>query len=525
MIEIYTDGACKGNGKTNVDGNSNHNQGGYGVLICYDNGDKHHIWGGASDTTNNRMELTAVITALQNTDPACPVQIFTDSNYVYNGITKWYKDWEKTNFKHKKNVDLWHQLNALSQNRDIDWQWVKGHADNEGNIIADQLANDGVTSSGNQWFYTNNNNNSDSQNNKPKQSKKTTQPRTNKNSPDNKKTAKKKDDTAKKTTAKKTATKTTTTKKTKTQDPQDNNQPSGHLIDNNLSTPNDLADTAINANASDDNQSSLAPTINYQISEQTAKTTADPTPIFDGDTSFANAGFVPLLPDPVNHGKAERQLIMDTETTGFDEQNGDRIVEVGIVEMIGRKFTGEKLHVYINPDKQMDEEVIKIHGISNEFLVDKPRFADVAQKIYDFMAGAEIIAHNATFDMRFLTMEFDKAGLPDFANKVQITDSLAIAKQAYPGQKNSLDALVKRLDVGKQDRTFHGALLDSEILAEVYLAMTGGQVALAIDDDNFTHSSTNDSDNLSTLAHKLSPSVANHNADMAWRQDVLGLEA
>ena len=206
-----------------------------------------------------------------------------------------------------------------------------------------------------------------------------------------------------------------------------------------------------------------------------------PSMTFNGDTSRANPSFCPLLPPPINRGQSERQLIMDTETTGMNFTD-DRIVEVGIIELIGRKPTGEKLHVYINPQMQMSEEVIKIHGISNAFVADMPTFDKVAQPIYDFMIGAEVIAHNADFDMNFLTAEFNRVGLTDFAKRVTITDSLAIAKQLYPGQKNSLDALVKRLNVGKQDRTFHGALLDSEILAEVYLALTGGQVSLAIDD-------------------------------------------
>lgn len=204
---------------------------------------------------------------------------------------------------------------------------------------------------------------------------------------------------------------------------------------------------------------------------------------FDGDTSRANPHFKPLLPEPINRGQSGRQLIMDTETTGLDALKGDRIIEVGIIELVNRKFTGEKLHVYINPERGMDEEVIRVHGISEAFLADKPKFKEVAKPLYEFMLGAEVIAHNAPFDISFLSMEFDKVGLTDFAERITVTDSLVMAKQQYPGQKNTLDALVRRLNVGKMDRTFHGALLDSEILAEVYLAMTGGQVALAIDED------------------------------------------
>ncbi len=240
------------------------------------------------------------------------------------------------------------------------------------------------------------------------------------------------------------------------------------------------------------------------------------TPKFDGDTSRANPHFKPLLPKPIHRHEANRQLIMDTETTGLDALKGDRIIEIGIVEMVGRKFTGEKLHVYINPQRGMDDEVIRIHGISEAFLADKPTFDQVAQSLYDFMDGAEIIAHNATFDMNFLNMEFAKVGLNDFAERVQVTDSLVMAKQQYPGQKNTLDALVRRLDVGKQDRTFHGALLDSEILAEVYLAMTGGQVTLAIEEDAPTEGGQTAHTSFANLANLLLASTSDETTNQSW---------
>ncbi|WP_058369729.1 DNA polymerase III subunit epsilon, partial [Psychrobacter sp. ENNN9_III] len=239
-------------------------------------------------------------------------------------------------------------------------------------------------------------------------------------------------------------------------------------------------------------------------------------PKFDGDTGRANPNFRPLLPKPIHRHEPNRQLIMDTETTGLDPLKGDRVIEVGIVEMVGRKFTGEKLHVYINPQRGMDEEVIRIHGISEAFLADKPTFDQVAKSLYDFMDGAEIIAHNATFDMNFLSMEFSKVGLTDFAERVQVTDSLLMAKQQYPGQKNTLDALVRRLDVGKQDRTFHGALLDSEILAEVYLAMTGGQVTLAIEEDTQTEGGNTAHANFANLASLLLESTVDNHANQNW---------
>lgn len=244
--------------------------------------------------------------------------------------------------------------------------------------------------------------------------------------------------------------------------------------------------------------------------------TNSPEIVFDGDTSRANPYFVPLLPQPKHRHETARQLIMDTETTGLDATQGDRIIEVGIVELVGRKFTGEKLHVYINPERSMDEDAIRIHGISEAFLQDKPKFAEVAQTLFDFMDGAEVIAHNAPFDIGFLSMEFDKVGLTGFAERVTVTDSLVLAKQQYPGQRNTLDALVKRLNVGKQDRTFHGALLDAEILAEVYLAMTGGQVALAIDEDNQNETGGVSHHDFAHLAAKLVAAPTDTSAHLNW---------
>ena len=217
-----------------------------------------------------------------------------------------------------------------------------------------------------------------------------------------------------------------------------------------------------------------------------------------------------------------RQLIFDTETTGFDPYNGDRIVEIGVVELVGRKPTGQQVHLYINPERDMPEEAYQIHGLSAEFLADKSVFGEVAKALYDFMAGAELIAHNADFDMKFLLAEFEKAGLAQFAALVSVIDTLAIAKKHYPGQRNTLDALVKRLGVAERDRTLHGALLDSEILADVYLALTGGQVALEIDDTPTNEQRTEaHADSLDNLQHLLVASLSDISADTAWRASVL----
>ena len=183
-----------------------------------------------------------------------------------------------------------------------------------------------------------------------------------------------------------------------------------------------------------------------------------------------------------------RQIILDTETTGFNAKQGDRIVEIGCVEMIGRKLTGRTYHQYINPERDMPEDAFKVHGISAEFLADKPVFAQIADEFYAFIEGAELIAHNATFDVNFIDEEFAKfarAGNTNYGRAkdyCQITDTLAMAKEKHPGQKNSLDALCRRYFIDNSHRDLHGALLDAEILADVYLFMTGGQTDLVLDE-------------------------------------------
>ncbi len=174
---------------------------------------------------------------------------------------------------------------------------------------------------------------------------------------------------------------------------------------------------------------------------------------------------------------AHRQIVLDTETTGIDPKAGHRIIEIGCVELIDRRLTHNNFHVYINPDRPIEDEAIDVHGITNEFLRDKPRFADVAQEFFDYIAGAELVIHNAPFDVGFMDHEFKMLGRghPATHDYCQVLDTLAMARQKHPGQKNSLDALCRRYDIDNSKRTLHGALLDSEILSDVYLAMTGGQ--------------------------------------------------
>ena len=177
-----------------------------------------------------------------------------------------------------------------------------------------------------------------------------------------------------------------------------------------------------------------------------------------------------------------RQIVLDTETTGLSAESGDRIIEIGCVELLNRKLTGNNLHFYINPERDSHEDALKVHGISNEFLRDKPKFAEVAEEILRYLEGAEIIIHNAAFDIGFLDKELERLGKPVFTSFVsEVTDTLAMAKQLYPGKRNSLDALCDRLGVDNSGRTLHGALLDAELLADVYINLTRGQEALLID--------------------------------------------
>jgi len=521
----YTDGACKGNPGA----------GGWGAHLIFSDGRAQDIYGGDSDTTNNRMELMGAIQALKHSPRELKLEIWTDSSYVKNGITEWIDNWKKKGWKTASrkpvaNQDLWQQLDELRQARDVDWHWVKGHAGHAGNEKADELANLGVTSNSEQDVV---------------------------NKQYDKQSARLIDDTAKKKEQIMPSDSQIHDSRVASDVDWLLDDPLGlNMMDDGLDLDDDvnaaesddgfIKQTAIEHSSDEHNTTYATDTLttastdidtdidtdistdamttepmmnsmNTNSNEPTMQDNA-PTdlPSFDGDTSRANPYFRPLLPKPIHRNEANRQLIMDTETTGLDPLKGDRVIEVGIVEMIGRKFTGEKLHVYINPQRGMDDVVIRIHGISEAFLTDKPTFDKIAKPLYEFMDGAEIIAHNASFDISFLSMEFNKVGLTDFAQRVKVTDSLVMAKQQYPGQKNTLDALVRRLNVGKQDRTFHGALLDSEILAEVYLAMTGGQVTLAIEEDTQTDGAPTAHANFTNLASLLVESTVDEATNQSW---------
>ncbi|MBK1700928.1 DNA polymerase III subunit epsilon [Thiococcus pfennigii] len=178
-----------------------------------------------------------------------------------------------------------------------------------------------------------------------------------------------------------------------------------------------------------------------------------------------------------------RQIVLDTETTGLDPHEGHRIIEIGCVEIVARRLTRNNFHQYLQPDREIDAGAIAVHGISNEFLRDKPRFADIAESLLRYLEGAELIIHNAAFDLGFLDHELGlwREGGPRIVDLCRVTDTLALARERHPGQRNSLDALCKRYEVDNSQRDLHGALLDAEILADVYLAMTGGQVSLSFD--------------------------------------------
>ena len=177
-----------------------------------------------------------------------------------------------------------------------------------------------------------------------------------------------------------------------------------------------------------------------------------------------------------------RQIVLDTETTGLSAENGDRIIELGCVELFARKLTGNDLHIYFNPERESHEDALKVHGLTTDFLRDKPKFGTLANDIVEYLRGAELIIHNAAFDVGFLNKELELAGLPPLHTFVaEVTDTLAMAKQVYPGKRNSLDALCDRFGVDRSNRTFHGAKLDAQLLADVYINLTRGQDALLID--------------------------------------------
>ncbi|MCX7141752.1 MAG: DNA polymerase III subunit epsilon [Proteobacteria bacterium] len=177
-----------------------------------------------------------------------------------------------------------------------------------------------------------------------------------------------------------------------------------------------------------------------------------------------------------------RQIVLDTETTGLNAKMGDRVIEIGCLELLNRRPTGNHFHHYLNPERASEEGAVRVHGISDEFLLDKPRFREIAPEFIEYIRGAELIIHNAPFDVEFLEQELALARLPPLTQHCAgVKDTLKLAKELHPGKRNSLDALCERYGVSNAHRKLHGALLDAELLAEVYLAMTRGQESLAME--------------------------------------------
>lgn len=418
-ITLYVDGACKGNPGL----------GGWGAYIITETA-KHKLCGGETDTTNNRMELSAAIHGIAFCAQDAKLILWTDSTYVKRGITEWIEGWKKKNWKGVKNPDLWKALDATCKGREIEWNWIKGHAGHAGNEMADQLANLGAANT----------------------AKGITEPQM--------------------TTEQKSATQVKldmTEDKKKIEKDWLLDDPFGFDCSEDDSIEEIKLEQAPEFDK--DQQHAITPSVEPLIENQhITQTVVSPT------QSHPHIVITPRKIDV----QGPRQLILDTETTGFYFQDSDRIVEVGAIEMINRKLTGSSIHIYINPEKPVGESEA-IHGISDDFLKDKPKYNEIAQVLFDYLKGSEIIAHNASFDMNFLNMEFKRSGFVALSEVCSVTDTLAMAKNKHPGQKNSLDALVRRYEIPQRDRTFHGALLDAEILSDVYLAMTGGQVAFDMD--------------------------------------------
>lgn len=218
-----------------------------------------------------------------------------------------------------------------------------------------------------------------------------------------------------------------------------------------------------------------------------------------------------------------RQVVLDTETTGLSADQGDRILEIGCVEIVDRRLTGNDKHFYINPERDSHEDALKVHGLTTEFLQDKPLFKEIAQELIEYLQGAELIIHNAPFDLGFLNMELkrlNKATISDL--EISVIDSLTIARRLYPGKRNSLDALCDRLDVDNSDRVLHGALLDAQLLAEVYINMTRGQHALIIEENAATQSTYADTEsNQANLSALVLPVITASSIELAAHDQVL----
>jgi DNA polymerase-3 subunit epsilon len=222
-----------------------------------------------------------------------------------------------------------------------------------------------------------------------------------------------------------------------------------------------------------------------------------------------------------------RQIVLDTETTGLEPEQGHRVIEIGCVELLNRRPTGRRFHRYLNPERDIDEGAVQVHGLTREFLQDQPRFAAIAEEFLAFVAGAELVIHNAPFDVGFLDAELARlAEAPlRIAERCAVLDTLALARRLHPGQRNSLDALCKRYAVDNSHREFHGALLDAKILSEVYLAMTGGQSALILGTETTQSASATPGKRAKNRAVVTVPVVIANGAELEAHERLLDLVA
>ena len=510
-ITLYVDGACRGNPGL----------GGWGAYIVTEQ-EEHKLCGGELNTTNNRMELTAAIEGIAFCPQDAELTLWTDSNYVKRGITEWIEGWKKKNWKDVKNPDLWQKLDAVCQGRCISWNWVKGHAGHDGNEMADGLANNGAdqTAQGKSDTTIISAAISDAAiqllQNAPSAEPNSFSNSATSNTAKAEQNPKKKadddwllndpfgfdlidpdsaeedlllEDAEPEVQTSEDLSETATVSAQKT---LDRSQTTAHALEHEQQAMNnavqkheDLASSTQENLAKESDSSSEVSHESPQSEQTQSEASLAPTGLSQSARVAQKLKQLKIqshivITEPTLKLQGPRQLILDTETTGFYYSDGDRIIEVGAIEMINRKLTGSSIHIYIKPDKPVGDSE-NVHGISDEFLKDKPQYAEIADILFEYLEGAEIIAHNATFDMNFLDMEFKRAGFSALSDVCTVTDTLVMAKSKHPGQKNSLDALVRRYEVPQRDRTFHGALLDAEILADVYLAMTGGQVSFDMD--------------------------------------------
>nr|WP_315261683.1 DNA polymerase III subunit epsilon [uncultured Limnohabitans sp.] len=215
-----------------------------------------------------------------------------------------------------------------------------------------------------------------------------------------------------------------------------------------------------------------------------------------------------------------RQIFLDTETTGLSADNGDRVIEIGCVELLHRKLTGNNLHFYLNPERDSHEDALRVHGITNEFLKDKPKFAEVVDQFLEYIEGAEVIIHNAPFDIGFLNKELELQGRKPLTTYIEgVIDTLVMAKEMFPGKRNSLDSLCDRLEVDNSGRTLHGALLDAELLADVYINMTRGQDALLMEVES-NDEQTRTTERVDLSSYQL-PVIAASEQELTQHDDVL----